>query len=316
MAKLLKDVLKGKNTSTKVTNDLGGYKPKAGDEERFAKKHEIEKHDHTDAPEHQFKGGTKEAPFKKQKEGVYEAKKAEDAQCNRSPKGTECPVHGLAECWSSGTIKEKSLKEVLSKKDPASKWIHDFVHSKNPKFDGKSTKERQKQALAAYYAKQRNEETDPGFAEGTVPHDYHQSRLPNYGLNKSDAATMSKVASMMAKEKAAQAAKKKQTVKEWNAVEPLLGGDQPPRGGSDEAAEMVKTELKALANKALHLAMQMPDNMHVEPWVQAKIATAKEHVSAVHDYMIYGDHDKENEQTDTPMTFPNMSVDVNTGQNV
>ena len=99
------------------------------------------------------------------------------------------------------------------------------------------------------------------------------------------------------------------------AVEPLLGGDQPPRGDSDEAAEMVKTELKALANKAMHLVMQMPDSMHVEPWCQAKIAQAKSMVNDVHDYMIYGDHE-EDEQTDTPITLPNMSVDVNTGQNV
>lgn len=99
---------------------------------------------------------------------------------------------------------------------------------------------------------------------------------------------------------------------------PLLGGDHPPRGNSDEAAEMVKTELKALANKAMHLVMQMPDNMHVEPWVQAKIATAKELVSGVHDYMIYSDPKPEEDEgtMDTPMTFPNMSVDVNTGQNV
>ena len=94
------------------------------------------------------------------------------------------------------------------------------------------------------------------------------------------------------------------------AVEPLLGGDQP-RGNSDEAVEMVKTELKALANKAMHLVTQMPDTMHVEPWVQSKIAQAKSMVSDVHDYCIYGDHDKpeEDEQNDTPMTFPGMSVD-------
>jgi len=68
----------------------------------------------------------------------------------------------------------------------------------------------------------------------------------------------------------------------------------------------------------MHLVMKMPQGMHVEPWCQAKIAQAKSYVSDVHDYMIYGDHEneKENEQMDTPMTFPNMSVDVNTGQNV
>lgn len=109
----------------------------------------------------------------------------------------------------------------------------------------------------------------------------------------------------------------KDSIKEWNAVEPLLGGDQPPRGGSDEAVEMVKAELKALANKAMHLVTQMPNSMHVEPWCQAKIATAKELVSSVHDYMIYADHkDEEDEQMAAPITLPNMSVDVNTGQNV
>jgi hypothetical protein len=99
---------------------------------------------------------------------------------------------------------------------------------------------------------------------------------------------------------------------------PLLQGDH------DEGVEMVKAELKALANKAMHLVMQMPESMHVEPWCQAKIAQAKSMVSDVHDYMIYGDHKDEDEQVDTPMdmtsasnptnSLPNMSVDV--GRNV
>ena len=101
-------------------------------------------------------------------------------------------------------------------------------------------------------------------------------------------------------------------------AQPLVGSAQP-RGNSDEAADMVKTELRALANKAMHLVMNMPQDMHVESWVQAKIAQAKEMVSAVHDYMIYGDHKEEDEQTapgTAAMTFPNMNVDVNSGVNV
>ena len=43
MAKFLKDIVKSK--SSKVKNDLGGYKPKAGDEQDFVAKHEIEKHE-------------------------------------------------------------------------------------------------------------------------------------------------------------------------------------------------------------------------------------------------------------------------------
>lgn len=102
---------------------------------------------------------------------------------------------------------------------------------------------------------------------------------------------------------------------------PLLGGD-------DESAEMAKTQLRALANKALHLAMQLSDDQVVEPWVQAKIAVAKDNVTAVHDYMIYGNHDAPEAEQTAPYdggidmsgaprdTYPNFSADVNTGRNV
>lgn len=45
----------------------------------------------------------------------------------------------------------------LSKSAPVSTWIHDFVHSKNSKFEGKSRKERIRMALGAYYGKQNEE---------------------------------------------------------------------------------------------------------------------------------------------------------------
>ncbi len=51
-----------------------------------------------------------------------------------------------------------SLNEVLKKSDSVGKWISDFVHSKDPKFKGKSRKERIRMALDAYYYKQKNEE--------------------------------------------------------------------------------------------------------------------------------------------------------------
>lgn len=54
----------------------------------------------------------------------------------------------------------KSLKdfkvqvtEVLKKSTAPAEWIHDFVHSDNPKFAGKSPTKRKQMALAAYYAK-------------------------------------------------------------------------------------------------------------------------------------------------------------------
>jgi hypothetical protein len=52
---------------------------------------------------------------------------------------------------------EDEVNEVLSKDAKAGDWIHDFVNSKNPKFAGKSPEKRKQMALAAYYAKQKNE---------------------------------------------------------------------------------------------------------------------------------------------------------------
>ena len=446
MARTLKDILrqahatiKGVHASTTAPLSLGkdpgvDYDPKAPAEQDFVAKHSVQKWDDPyENPNYADK--VKEAPFKKQKKGVYESKKAEDAQCNRSPKGTGCPMHGLAECMTARTIKEdepitelskdtlKSYKEkqlfskdksptqsynrlvgsaratrkiaakekaneevkldelspptlasytrkaasqatkipllskdaedrgdeagakrlnrkfsnrmggirtatqklaneevdqideVITKQTPPGQVIKDFQKSTNPKFAGKSAEKRKQMALAAYYAKQREPKkgVKEDLGEGHVPDEYSQSRVSNSGLTKSDASTMSKLSTLMSKEKAAQAAKKKPPVKEDLAM-PLLGGTG--RDDSDESAEMAKTQLKALANKALHLMMQMDDDMRVEPWVQAKIATAKELVSSVHDYMIYRDPKPEDEQMDTPMTFPNMSADVNTGRNV
>jgi hypothetical protein len=45
----------------------------------------------------------------------------------------------------------EALHEVLSKDAKAGDWIHDFVHSDNPKFAGKNKKERINMALGAYY---------------------------------------------------------------------------------------------------------------------------------------------------------------------
>ena len=53
---------------------------------------------------------------------------------------------------------DEMINEVLSKDATAGDWIHDFVHSDNPKFAGKSKAERKKMALGAYYAK--NEEIE------------------------------------------------------------------------------------------------------------------------------------------------------------
>ena len=68
-------------------------------------------------------------------------------------------IQTAADYLYSEMKEEVELAEVLSKDASAGDWIHDFIHSDNPKFAGKSKEERQKQALAAYYAK-KNEEVE------------------------------------------------------------------------------------------------------------------------------------------------------------
>ena len=46
--------------------------------------------------------------------------------------------------------------EALDPKADAGTWISDFVHSKDPKFDGKSKEKRKEMALAAYYQARRD----------------------------------------------------------------------------------------------------------------------------------------------------------------
>ena len=61
------------------------------------------------------------------------------------------------------TLREETLEEKLKASDPAGTYIHDFVHSDNPKFAGKSKKKRIQMALAASYAakgKSKNEEVE------------------------------------------------------------------------------------------------------------------------------------------------------------
>jgi hypothetical protein len=55
------------------------------------------------------------------------------------------------------SIIDQMINEVLSKDASAGDWIHDFVHSDNPKFAGKSKAKRKEMALGAYYKKQNEE---------------------------------------------------------------------------------------------------------------------------------------------------------------
>ena len=71
------------------------------------------------------------------------------------------------ESKKSKKVKCEEVNEVLSKSDPMGKLIDDFVHSKDKRFEGKSTKERIKMAQGAFYGAQNEEvELDEAFKSG------------------------------------------------------------------------------------------------------------------------------------------------------
>jgi len=317
MVKTLKDILNGVKSSKKGSMSLDGYEPKAGDEVKFAAKHEVEKHDdrvgnksNADAKDHYSSNmknyGHKRGDDKK----VYEAKKAEDAQCNHSAKGVACPVHGMAECYDMKTIKELNDKigGTLDRYKDAQAAVKSDI-SRGLLYPKNKIKNRE--AGAAMLARRtRKEEVEldeiltKSTTAGETIKDFQKSDAPQFKGKSKEKRKQMALAAYYSKQR-----------NESAVGYGYTDHDNKPRGVSDEAAEMVKSELKALANKAMHLAMAMPEGMHVEPWVQAKIAQAKSFVSDVHDYMIFGNHKEEEDESDTPMTFPGMNVD-HAGMNV
>jgi len=215
------------------------YKPRDEMGQAFVKAHKTEKHADRAGNDKGFTGADSlkyvldlatnklmgRGPAESKK--VYESKEEEDAQCNHSPKGKSCPVHGIAECSGMKMIKEKGkgLQEVLTKKTPTETVIKDFVHSDAPQFKGKSTKERIRMALGAKYGMMRKEDVS----------------------------------------------------------------EAKDQDDTDEEVSMVTTELRAICAKSEELLKKMPANMHIEPWVQAKVAMAKASIGNIHDYIMYKD---------------------------
>jgi hypothetical protein len=88
-----------------------------------------------------------------------------------------------------------ALQEVLSKDAKAGDYISDFVHSTNPKFDGKSKKERINMALGAYYnthkkkdgiseeAEELDEKSDQAKQNKTMKNMMDASRGARHKLN-------------------------------------------------------------------------------------------------------------------------------------
>jgi hypothetical protein len=62
-------------------------------------------------------------------------------------------------------VLDELIYEVMSQDASAGDYIHDFIHSDNPKFAGKSDAKRKEMALAAYYSKKNEEAVNEGLKD-------------------------------------------------------------------------------------------------------------------------------------------------------
>ena len=335
---------------------------------------------------------------------VYEAKEVEDAECNHTPKGKSCPVHGMNECMEARQIKEvaktnaahikrmkkkdirvnephsnfdmdthkvtltvskdgntEKIKHTLKAKDKHAAvaaaqrefhkkgyTIHDAVHkgilgeetlgerhlspaelSKREEIAKAIAKNNpdmpmaKKMAIATAQAKKSvKEETELGESHYHVswgPGVEHSviAMNPLHAIEKAKAHIIKKTPKLTEPKYADTFSKKPAVHRIKEAVEPLLQSADIAKYKTDDTEseiDMVRTELKAIASKVMHMLANMPNDHHIEPWIQSKIAAAKEMIGSVHDYMVYSE--EEDEQTDTPITFPNMANDSAAGINV
>ena len=108
----------------------------------------------------------------KKHEYVVKAKHQNDADHKAMALHQKAHPNGKFTMWDSQPMHEEVAKkrdaenakkpvaklgETLTKSNTAGNFIHDFVHSKDPKFAGKSPEERKKMALGAYYSKQNED---------------------------------------------------------------------------------------------------------------------------------------------------------------
>ena len=311
MAKSLTDVLKdaskhleGVRKSDITSKNILGkdpgvdYAPKSKAEQDWADMHSIE--DHEDRVGN--KKGAKHEPYqsdahyvlnstKEKRHGhtagadkkVYDGGVSEDAQCNMSSEGVPCAVHGSQEC--SMVLREKgnplrnmvrSMKTKAKRSDPSRKDYLGFRQDLNRAARGQPT--RQQQAFTDALAGKKN--------------------LDEKHLTPAESKKREEVAQAIARENPKMPMGKKMAIATSTAKKiaedlavPLMQGEDD----NQEVISMVKSELRALTNKAMHLLMSMPEGMHVEPWVQSKISQAKEMVSSVHDFVVYGDHEADEE---------------------
>jgi len=300
MPKLLSDILKGKKSSKTVEGSTGknpgvDYKPKAGDEQKFVAKHKTEKHDNRvgNGPDVFAGGKTDVADHPRQSQDAYE--EVNEAAVMQYFHGTDGDHDG------SPQKAENDHDRILG-------HLAKTVGTKHPVY--KSVSKDLKAAQRAHHSADRHyDNPDKNMDFKDRAHDYERSAKETYA---------SHIRSSKLKEGAEQVDEvltKKSPAGEW--IKDFVDSDNPKFAGkskdkrkqmalaayyakqrsesvseakdsddTDDEISMVATELRAICADAQDLLNKMPKNMHIEPWVQSKVAVAKSMISGVRDYML------------------------------
>ena len=192
-------------------------------------------------------------------------------------------------------LREDTLEEKLKSSDPTGKWIHDFVNSDNPKFAGKSKKERIRMALGASYgAKKVNEEIettheDPlvvtrdsdgkihTHANLSVANAIHGTDIKHQAIHTGMPVQAGKFTFELSKHHASQVKEAKEKTE------------------YDYEGDMARGQLQSVINNAQRVHDMLEDNDNLPEWVQSKITLAEDYISTVANYMM-SEIDEEVEQ--------------------
>lgn len=187
--------------------------------------------------------------FKELVEGKFDKSAVKDHIKTMSP-DMFTKLYGKTKAQIRDELKEETLDEVLSKDAAASEWIHDFIHSDNPKFAGKSKEKRKEMALAAYYAKQRNEEVE--LEEAVDPSEI-ASNPRMYSADSAKKAYYHKNASASDKESLAKHLDRHHGNKEWR---------KPVKENAPVAPTLDRKYIKGTPENKAHKEKNKPINGH------------------------------------------------------
>ena len=191
---------------------------------------------------------------------------------------------------------ENELLEKLRATDPTGRWISDFVHSDNPKFAGKSKKERIRMALgASYAAKGQNEETEIeeqyyvkiNNALKTTPSGAHVMKFPTRDTAERHAKEHKKRNPNHQVSVTNSAASNAAVWHGGTKTRPYAMAEQEAKDSReyDYEGDMAKSQLRAIMANAQQVHDMLDDNTNMAEWVQSKITLAADYISTVADYM-------------------------------